>query len=475
MYYKNSSLIKHLDFFALDIISLFISFLSAYLFRVYSGDFVNNGAYQLIILVMVVPVAFYYIFFNPYKDILRRSHLIEIRLSINNVLASFLFTVLVLYGLQVGIRYSRLIIAYTYILYFFISTISRVIWKELILKGIINTGKSTVYNLLIICKKNEINELLYNIKNSDYGKYTLKGIYFADDTTIKCIDKISVIQNKNNLYDYVVDNNINEIFIATLLSKSENNIIRKLISDGIVIQMDVNPIFGIESEDRALSNVGMYNTLQLSSYSFTPSQKFYFIIKRFMDIVVSVFGCILTAIMYLIIKIIYLLSGDDYPIFYKQKRIGLNGTEFNIFKFRTMIPDADEVLKELLKDEKIKEEWEKNQKLDDDPRITKAGKFLRKTSLDELPQFINVLRGEMSIIGPRPLVPGELKSKNGIILYERVKPGITGWWACNGRSNMSYEERLEHEYYYVRNCSLYLDILCILRTFYVVLFGKGAK
>ena len=180
-------------------------------------------------------------------------------------------------------------------------------------------------------------------------------------------------------------------------------------------------------------------------------------------------------IMYTIIKIAYLMTGDDYPVIFKQKRIGLDGKEFDLYKFRTMVPNADEVLKELLKDKQLRKEWNKNQKLDIDPRITKVGKILRKTSLDELPQFVNVLKGEMSIIGPRPLVPGELKSKNGIKLYEKVKPGITGWWACNGRSNMSYEERLEHEYYYVRNCSLYLDILCVLRTIYVVAFGKGAK
>ena len=133
------------------------------------------------------------------------------------------------------------------------------------------------------------------------------------------------------------------------------------------------------------------------------------------------------------------------------------------------------MLEEVLKDEKLNKEWQENRKLENDPRITKVGRFIRKTSIDEMPQFINVLKGEMSVIGPRPLVADELINKNGIKLYERVKPGITGWWACNGRSNMSYEERLEHEYYYVRNCSLTLDALCVLRTIYVVLFEKGAK
>ena len=140
-----------------------------------------------------------------------------------------------------------------------------------------------------------------------------------------------------------------------------------------------------------------------------------------------------------------------------------------------MVPNAEEELEKLLLNKELKKEWDEYHKLENDPRITKVGKFLRKTSLDEIPQFLNVLKGDMSIIGPRPLVEGELKRHNGLRLYERVKPGITGWWACNGRSNISYDERLELEYYYVKNCSLSLDILTFLRTIYVVLKKTGAE
>ena len=140
-----------------------------------------------------------------------------------------------------------------------------------------------------------------------------------------------------------------------------------------------------------------------------------------------------------------------------------------------MVYNADELLEEVLKDSENRKEWSENHKLNYDPRVTRIGRFIRKTSLDEFPQFLNVLQGDMSVIGPRPLVPGELKEKKGLNLYERVKPGITGWWGCNGRSNISYEERLELEYYYVKNFSLGLDIMCILKTIYVVLFQKGAK
>ena len=177
----------------------------------------------------------------------------------------------------------------------------------------------------------------------------------------------------------------------------------------------------------------------------------------------------------LTVKLACLISGDKAKIIYRQERIGKNGRRIRIYKFRSMIPNADEKLNELLKDEKYRTEWEANQKLSDDPRITRIGKFLRKTSIDELPQLINVIKGDMSIVGPRPLVAGELEQHGGMKLYQQVKPGITGWWGCNGRSNIEYRERLELEYYYVRNFSVYLDFLCVLRTALSVITRKGAE
>lgn len=198
--------------------------------------------------------------------------------------------------------------------------------------------------------------------------------------------------------------------------------------------------------------------------------------KRLFDILCSLLGVLAMIPVAIITKICYLISGDTKSIFYTQKRIGKNGKFIYIYKFRSMVWNADEVLKELLKQPKYKKEWKENQKFENDPRITKIGNFLRKTSLDELPQFINVLKNDMSMIGPRPLVEGELDDHNGNHeIYERVKPGITGWWAANGRSATTYKKRLELEYYYVENCSLLLDIKCIFKTIKAVLFKTGAK
>ena len=197
--------------------------------------------------------------------------------------------------------------------------------------------------------------------------------------------------------------------------------------------------------------------------------------KRIIDILSGLMSFIVLFPAILGIKIAYLIQGDKASIFYSQQRVGLNGREFCMLKFRSMIPEADEVLKEMLKEEKYRQEWAQNRKFKNDPRITKVGKVLRKTSLDELPQFINVLVGDMSLVGPRPLAIGELEEHNGLKIYQKVKPGLTGWWACNGRNDIDYPERLELEYYYIKNCSIYLDIICIFKTIFAVIKTKGAQ
>ncbi len=215
----------------------------------------------------------------------------------------------------------------------------------------------------------------------------------------------------------------------------------------------------------------------VSSLTRDEKKILYYGVKRLFDVFISVIACIFLIPIMGIVKVINLLSKDTASIFYKQKRIGKDGEIFYIYKFRSMVPNADKLLEQTLKMDKIAEmEWKDKQKLTNDPRITKAGKILRKTSLDEFPQFINVLKGDMSMIGPRPLVDGELDAHDGNHnLYESVKPGITGWWACNGRSATSYKERLDLEYFYVNNCGVLLDIKCIFKTITEVLFERGAK
>lgn len=164
------------------------------------------------------------------------------------------------------------------------------------------------------------------------------------------------------------------------------------------------------------------------------------------------------------------------PVFYRQKRIGRLGREFWCYKFRTMVPGADLALERVLgEDSALAEEWKKDRKLKKDPRVTRVGKFLRRYSLDELPQFINVVRGEMSLVGPRPVVEKEIEKYGGFVdYYYTVRPGISGLWQVSGRNDIDYETRVMLDSWYVRNWSLWLDIYILVRTARVVLLGRGA-
>ena len=202
-------------------------------------------------------------------------------------------------------------------------------------------------------------------------------------------------------------------------------------------------------------------------------KKVYLVIKRLFDIVMSLIGLILLLPVFLIIAILIKIDSKG-PVFFKHKRIGKNGKTIGVYKFRSMVINAEELLKQFTPEQM--KEYEKNFKLDNDPRITKMGNFLRKTSLDELPQLINILIGDMSIVGPRPIVTKELeKYGDQKDKFLSVTPGLTGFWQASGRSDVEYDERIKMELYYVDNCSLWLDIKIILKTFVAVIKKEGAK
>ncbi len=172
----------------------------------------------------------------------------------------------------------------------------------------------------------------------------------------------------------------------------------------------------------------------------------------------------------------FAIKMDGGSAFYVQKRIGRNGTVFNCLKFRSMVENGDDVLDQYLAaNPAAKTEWDRDQKLKSDPRVTKVGKVLRKTSLDELPQLINVLKGEMSIVGPRPMfVEQDVLYGDAFADYCSVRPGITGLWQVSGRNHTTFEERVEIDRWYVQNYSIWLDIFIILKTIPEVLFTRGA-
>lgn len=203
------------------------------------------------------------------------------------------------------------------------------------------------------------------------------------------------------------------------------------------------------------------------------SKRVYIVVKRFLDIFLSLIGLVLLSPFFLIIAIIIKLDSKG-PIFFVHSRIGEKGKTIGIYKFRTMVTNAEELIKKFTPEQK--EEFERCYKLEKDPRVTKIGDFLRKTSLDELPQILNILKGELSIIGPRPIVQAELeKYGDNKEKFLSVKPGLTGYWAANGRSDTSYEERIQMELYYVDNMSFWLDIKIFFKTILAVIKKEGAR
>lgn len=198
-------------------------------------------------------------------------------------------------------------------------------------------------------------------------------------------------------------------------------------------------------------------------------------IKRVMDIAICLLGLPFALPIGLLLALIIYADSGAAPI-YRHQRIGKGGRPFTIYKFRTMVRGADALLKNYLaQNPELAEEWRKTQKLKNDPRLTRSGHFLRKYSLDELPQIYNILRGEMSLVGPRPIVENE-KEKYGRYFEEycMVRPGLTGLWQTSGRNNTAYSQRVAYDHYYINNWTVWLDLWILAKTVPIAINGNGA-
>lgn len=288
----------------------------------------------------------------------------------------------------------------------------------------------------------------------------------------KSIEKITI--SLDQLNDFIRKNVIDEVFIVD----------DKLSLDNLKELTDLlhNRIPVIRYKP-AIKIVQPYNT-EVVDYdgnlfiSVTDAKKSFRDVfsKKIIDVLAGILGCLLLLPLTIFVKIKSVSNGDCAPIFFTQNRIGKNGKIIKIYKYRSMVPNAEQLLEELMeKDPKIREEYLTNKKLDPDPRVTPLGDFLRRTSLDEIPQFINVLKGEMSLIGPRPYLPREREDMgNDYKTIIKSKPGITGMWQANGRSDIGFHERCKLDVYYYDNWSLKLDIIIIIKTIKAVLKHDGA-
>lgn len=288
------------------------------------------------------------------------------------------------------------------------------------------------------------------------------------------IIKHSRVYEYDNLNEAIKNNEIEQIIIA--LPEANQQVIDKVMSDiyGKVASVKYLPnVNGTMTFSSEVQDFDGQLLIATSNDTIGILDKF---IKRFIDILAGIVGVITLLPLMVYVKYKYVKSGDYDNIMFSQYRIGKNGKLIKIYKFRSMIPNAEKELERLMKeDSKIKEEYLTNKKLKDDPRITPVGHFLRKTSLDEWPQFINVLKGEMSFIGPRPYLPREKEDMgqyyDSII---KLKPGVTGMWQANGRSDVEFSYRCKLDDYYYHNWSIWLDFTIMYKTVKSVVYGKGS-
>ncbi len=232
----------------------------------------------------------------------------------------------------------------------------------------------------------------------------------------------------------------------------------------------------IKGEIKSLARYSKsFRALQVLKYHLKNDS--YRFCKRAFDICVGIVGTMLLLPIMAVVKLANLKNGDNDPVLFKQKRIGKDGKEINIYKIRSMVPNAEQVLEKLMRENpKIKVEYEKNKKLENDPRITKVGAFIRKTSLDEFGQFMNILKGDMTVVGPRPYLHREKKDMGEY--YKDIiqcKPGLTGLWQVEGRSDIGFENRCRLDRFYNQHKGIWFDMKIFLKTFISVLKKDGAR
>ncbi|NUU97783.1 hypothetical protein XO11_05860 [Marinitoga sp. 1138] len=391
----------------------------------------------------------------------------------NIVKASFFSLVLLLlFSFINKTYYSRFVVIYGITLFVILDMVIRYFYRKVLYK--LNIFKTNV----LIIGAGEMGKIISDkIKAHTFTTYNIIGFLDDDETKVgKKINDYKILGKTEDIDKILSQNDIDEVIIA--IPTANRQTISQIIShlEGKVRRIKFIPdMYGLITFSTDIQDFDGVMTISASQGLLNPVNK---VLKRTFDIIFGIVGLLIFLPLFLIIgwKI---KREDGGSILFKHNRVGKDLKEFKMYKFRTMVPNAEQKLKEMLeKDEKLREEFYKNFKLKDDPRITKIGKFLRKTSLDEFPQFLNVIKGDMSIVGPRPVVRKEIEMYYGEEVAKRVfavKPGITGMWQANGRSDVEdYDERIALDLYYIRNWSLWLDIIIILKTIKAVLDRKGA-
>ncbi len=430
----------------------------------------GNFQVRNIYLFVITPVLYILILFlcNAYR--IDMPYWDKVRAIFKGVTYSVVVAVFLMYVGNVSGDVSRLFIGFTWVL-----TILYLLIGRWVLERVLISLKLLAVPVIIIGAGKTAELLLQSFERNPIMRYQILG--FIDDNPVskKIADKYQILGGFKEIEAIVKLTKVQHVIVCApgLPPKDLINLINRLEIKVKNVSF-VPELMGLPAANVEVQGLMEENMILLRVKN-NLARPYYRFVKRVFDLVVTIFSLfILLPIMAIIAVCIYI--DNPGPILFAHKRVGKNGKEFPCYKFRSMIVNAEEALQVYLKEHpEAKEEWERDFKLKDDPRITKLGHFLRKSSLDELPQLFNVIKGEMSLVGPRPIVQKEVV-KYGVYIddFYLVPPGITGVWQVSGRSDTTYDERVQMDSWYVHNWSVWIDIVYLIRTFGAVLLRKGA-
>ena len=456
-----------------DVFSLLLSFFSAYLIRslliLKLGGEINLGMIVPMLWMLIVVITVVFIFNGLYPGG-GRTGVIELNLIIKIVTISFGILGLAFYVLGSGNQISRLV----FIIAWFFSCIY-ISFFRLFLH---NRGSLLSWwnqPILLVGSKKDVVETIGRFQIA--RRMALKpvcGLILNKDCQPEISNGIPLFPNSNELQTEIKKEGVQLAVFVSHTSKmdkfqKEQLYLLSLKFPNLIYVMDESPLSSLSMQTLDLDG---HPALKVRYNLLNPWSKR---IKRFVDLVICLVSLVFTLPLFIILALFIRIDSPG-PILFVQKRMGKDGLVFDLFKFRTMVVDADAKLEALLKsDEKLSTEYRKYHKIQNDPRITRVGRFLRKTSLDEFPQIWNVFRGEMSLVGPRAYLPIEKEQMGeSVQLIQRVLPGLTGWWQVMGRHDVTFQKRLKMDEYYISNFSLWMDFYILLKTVWVVIAGKGA-
>lgn len=470
-YIKSNTIVKLL-MIAVDYISVICGIVSAYNLRLLlpfsKSALVLNIDYWYAYI--IIPLVFIIVLFLNHGYKIDTAYWEKVKIIFRSITIGIVLSIVLMYGGHILNNVSRLfvILSYMFILLYII------LFRYILARTLIKLNVLAIPVLLVGAGKTA--ELIdIHFSNMPLAMYKIVG--FVDDNPkssvlankYKCLGRFSdaeVVIKKYNIPNVLVcAPGLESRKLVTLINKLQ------ILVEKVIF---VPELFGIPAANIQARGLMNEQTLILEVKN-NLAQRRNRLFKRIFDITATVIGGILILPVIAIVAILIYLDSPG-PIVFGHKRVGQGGKEFPCYKFRSMVPNAQEALEIYLKENpEAREDWERDFKLKDDPRVTKIGKFLRKTSLDELPQLWNVLIGDMSLVGPRPIVRAEVEKYGEYINdFYLVPPGITGVWQVSGRSDTTYEERVLMDSWYVHNWSVWIDIVYLVKTVLAVLKAKGA-